>query len=508
MYDLDLDVCVVGGGPAGALVALRLATLGHRVCLLERQAFPRPQVGESLSPGIRPLLDSVGLSEIISRTSFRVPGNTLLCWAESEPKLLPSDARAGALLVDRSRFDALLLEAASKVGVHVVQPAQARVTRTQKGWQIFADGEEVLNISAKTLVDAAGRKGCLHGRRIAFSPRTMALWAHLDVNHDCATRVEAVPDGWLWAAPIADNKVSLLFFCDPGCIRQRSSRDLERLLRECTTKTVLFSGLAQAVFSRPVAARDATCAYAAEPIGADYVMVGEANYSLDPLSSTGVEKALQSALIGAAVVNTLLNYPERSNICTQFYRDRQQEAVTTHTAWMNQYYREVERYAGEPFWSARRAVPVQYPNGPRANQLPQPRLTTSVRLAPDVSLTTEPCVIHDEIATRPGLRAPSLMRPLVFLNGIEVGLLLADLTFKPNWQDLLASWSRRIAPANAERAANWLWEKRILCEATPTPVPTRYDDPLFAPSGPTIPAGPIPSPAIITQAEELSRPDP
>ena len=198
----------------------------------------------------------------------------------------------------------------------------------------------------------------------------------------------------------------------------------------------------------------------------DYVMVGEANYSLDPLSSTGVEKALQSALIGAAVVNTLLNYPERSKLCTQFYRDRQQEAVTTHTAWMNQYYREVERYAGEPFWSARRAAPVLYPNEPRANQLPQPRLTTSVRLAPDVCLTTEPCVINDEIATRPGLRAPSLTRPLVFLNGIEVSLLLADLPPSPKWQDLLASWSRLTPPASAQRVAKWLWEKRILCEAT------------------------------------------
>jgi flavin-dependent dehydrogenase len=473
MYDLELDVCVVGGGPAGALVALRLATLGHRVCLLERHVFPRPQVGESLSPGIWPLLDSVGISEIISRTSFRVPGNTLLCWAESEPQLLPPDARAGALLVDRSRFDALLLEAARKAGVYVVQPAQARVSRTPKGWQIFADDEERLNISAKTLVDAAGRKGCLHGRRVAFSPRTMALWAHLDVNHDCANRVEAIPEGWLWAAPIADNKVSLLFFCDPAYIRQGSGREIERLLRESTTKTVLFSGFAQAVFSRPVTARDATCAYATEPIGTDYVLVGEANYSLDPLSSTGVEKALQSALIGAAVVNTLLNYPERSNLCTQFYRDRQQEAVTTHTAWMNQYYREVERYAGEPFWNVRRAASVLYPNAPRAKQLSQPRLTTSVRLAPEVSLTKETCVIHDEIATRPGLRAPSLVRPLVFLDGIEVGLLLADLASNPSWQDLLASWSRRIAPGSAERVAAWLWEKRILSEATPIPVPAR-----------------------------------
>jgi flavin-dependent dehydrogenase len=465
MHDLEVDVCVVGGGPAGALVALRLATLGHRVCLLEREVFPRPHVGESLSPGIWPLLDSVGLGELISRASFRAPGDTLLCWAESEPQLLPSDSRAGALLVDRGRFDLLLLEAARKAGVYVVQPAQARVTRAPKGWQILADGVDRFNSSAKALVDAAGRKNCLQGRRVAFSPRTMALWAHLDANHDCATRVEAIPEGWLWAAPIADDKVSLLFFCDPSHIRQSPGGDLERLLRERMSKTVLFSGFAQAAFSRPVVARDATCTYATEPIGADYVMIGEANYSLDPLSSTGVEKALQGAQTGAAVVNTLLNHPERSNLCTQFYRDRQQEVVTTHTAWTNQYYREVQRHAEKPFWNLRRASSVPRPYVPLSKRPTQPGPTTLVRLAPEVSLTREACVIDDEIATRPGIRAPSLTRPLVFLNRIEVGLLLANLTSNPTWQDLLVSWSRHIPPASADRVATWLWEKRILCEA-------------------------------------------
>ncbi|MBV8102693.1 MAG: tryptophan 7-halogenase [Verrucomicrobia bacterium] len=466
MHDLELDVCVVGGGPAGALAAFRLATLGHRVCLLERQVFPRPQVGESLSPGIWPLLDSAGLGELISSTSFRAPGHTLLCWAESEPQLLPSDSRAGALLVDRGKFDALLLEAARQAGVYVVQPAQARVTRTPKGWQIFADGVGRFNISAKALVDAAGRKSCLGGRRVAFSPRTIALWAHLDANHDCATRVEAIPEGWLWAAPIADDKVSLLFFCDPSHIRRSSGGDLERLLRERMTKTVLFSGFAQATFSRSVAARDATCTYATEPIGADYIMIGEANYSLDPLSSTGVEKALQSALTGAAVVNTLINHPERSNLCTQFYRDRQHEVVNTHIVWMNQYYREVQRHAGKPFWNLRCASSIPRPNVLLSKRPKQPRLTTLVRLAPEVSLTREACVIDDEIARRPGIRAPSLVRPLVFLNGIEVGLLLADLAANATWQDLLVSWSRYIPPASAQRVAKWLWEKRILCEAS------------------------------------------
>jgi flavin-dependent dehydrogenase len=53
------DVCIVGGGPAGSITALQLALLGHRVCLFERSVFPRRQVGELLTRGIWPILDSL-----------------------------------------------------------------------------------------------------------------------------------------------------------------------------------------------------------------------------------------------------------------------------------------------------------------------------------------------------------------------------------------------------------------------------------------------------------------
>jgi flavin-dependent dehydrogenase len=467
MHELELDVCVVGGGPAGSITALRLATLGHRVCLVERQVFPRVHVGESLSPGIWPLLDSIGLRELVSRAAFPRPGKTLLCWADSRPQLITSASRSRGLLADRGSFDALLLEAARKNGVHVIQPAKAKVRRTQEGWQVLTDGER-FNISVKVLVDASGRKGCLPGRRVPFSQRTVALWVHVNANNECATRLEAIPEGWLWAAPIANNKISLLFFCEPSHIRQSSDRDLERLLRERMTKTTLFSGLAQAKFLGSVSACDATCTYARDPSGADYVLAGEASYSLDPLSSTGVEKALQSAITSAAVVNTLLEHPEHSNLCTQFCRDRQHETVTTHMIWMNQYYREVERYADEPFWIPRRTSPVPHPKVPFSNQVARPRPTTVVGLAPEVSITTEACIIGNEITTRPGLRAPSLMRPVAFVNGIDVRLLLADLTSHPEWEDLLRRWSQRMPPCSAERVAAWLWEKRVLCETKPT----------------------------------------
>lgn len=50
------DICIIGGGPAGSVLAARLAQFGLRVCLVERAEFPRRHLGESLSPGVLPLL--------------------------------------------------------------------------------------------------------------------------------------------------------------------------------------------------------------------------------------------------------------------------------------------------------------------------------------------------------------------------------------------------------------------------------------------------------------------
>ena len=57
------DVVVVGGGPAGATVSGLLARSGHRVLVLEREKFPRYHIGESLVPGVLPVLKELGLEE-------------------------------------------------------------------------------------------------------------------------------------------------------------------------------------------------------------------------------------------------------------------------------------------------------------------------------------------------------------------------------------------------------------------------------------------------------------
>ena len=48
MSAAQYDVIVIGGGPGGSSTAALLARAGRRVLVVEREAFPRYQIGECL----------------------------------------------------------------------------------------------------------------------------------------------------------------------------------------------------------------------------------------------------------------------------------------------------------------------------------------------------------------------------------------------------------------------------------------------------------------------------
>jgi 2-polyprenyl-6-methoxyphenol hydroxylase-like FAD-dependent oxidoreductase len=60
---IDADVAVVGGGPGGAATAIACATRGKRVVLIERDLFARERPGETLHPGVEPLLKQLGMAD-------------------------------------------------------------------------------------------------------------------------------------------------------------------------------------------------------------------------------------------------------------------------------------------------------------------------------------------------------------------------------------------------------------------------------------------------------------
>lgn len=120
------DALVIGGGPAGSVLAQLLARAGWSVALLEAKRFPRRKVcGEYLSATNWPLLESLGIAGLFRQMAgpeVRRVGLIAADTSLSADISRPQEARECGRALSREKLDMLLLNRARDVGVEVRQP--------------------------------------------------------------------------------------------------------------------------------------------------------------------------------------------------------------------------------------------------------------------------------------------------------------------------------------------------------------------------------------------------
>jgi flavin-dependent dehydrogenase len=146
------EALIIGGGPAGASLAIRLARAGRPVRLIEREAGPHDKVcGEFLSFEAAGYLTEVGLD---ARALGAVPiaGVEILHGERSASAGLPFEA----LSLSRRVMDEALLARARETGAQVERGRRVTgLARRGEGWRARLDGGE--EIEAAQIFLATGR---------------------------------------------------------------------------------------------------------------------------------------------------------------------------------------------------------------------------------------------------------------------------------------------------------------------------------------------------------------
>jgi hypothetical protein len=87
--------------------------------------------------------------------------------------------------------------------------------------------------------------------------------------------------------------------------------------------------------------------------GDNFLLVGDAASTIDPLSSFGVKKALASAWLAAAAIGTALAHPERQTASFTLFARREREMYASYFNRSRDYAREAAERHRSDFWSAR-----------------------------------------------------------------------------------------------------------------------------------------------------------
>jgi flavin-dependent dehydrogenase len=355
----DCDVLIVGGGPAGATAAAWLARAGRTVVLLERDHFPRFHIGESLLASVNDVLDAIGAADVVRAAgfprkwgaSFLTPDGSVDRFADFA--IARSVPQPQTWQVKREQFDELLLRHAGKCGAEV-----------REGWRVTdfafdADGVTVtanpaggpaVPLRSRVVVDGSGRAGLLAHRFSLRIPEpsleNIAVFSHFagvprkDGRRAGDIRIIARADlGWFWLIPVSDDLMSVGVVMPQQAFRKFLRLEPDVLLAQLIAETPIAAELMRDAERRWPVRVEREFSYAARAYAGDrWITIGDAASFLDPMFSTGVAIALESALEAARAIHAGLSRGDLSARAFATYDRRQRARYMSFRRFVTMFY--------------------------------------------------------------------------------------------------------------------------------------------------------------------------
>jgi flavin-dependent dehydrogenase len=265
-------------------------------------------------------------------------------------------------LIDRDRLDPWMRSACVDAGVpRFARCPSGRVKRGYRGeWHILVEGGS--SVEARVVVDAAGRNS-----RFALQQGAVReIWDHMTgvcalveqsaPSEECSTLVESTEHGWWYSAPAADRRLAVAYMSDPDLIRAHQASTpggwLDLLAQ--TTHTSHRAGSNPVIDGR-LSIAPAGSSRLRAPARARWMACGDAAASYDPLSSWGVQSALESGMSTAGIVSALLRGVSGSSPAGT------RDPWLSYIANRNAYYGLERRWPASPFWRRRQTRSRLFP---------------------------------------------------------------------------------------------------------------------------------------------------
>lgn len=256
--------------------------------------------------------------------------------------------------LDRARFDAFLARQARERGVEVYTKERVcTAARSEDGWRLrLSDGKE---LCARFVVDASGRSAAFArnagARRLAFD----SLVAHarfftLDDEPETGTLIEAFSEGW-WYTALAGERRVVMCLTDADIARRLTLNDEKRWLGLLSETRWIRESIGRGVAQDHALTRAANSSRLEPVCASDWLAVGDAASTYDPLSSQGIVKSLRSGIFASYAIADLLCKADAGGLSR--YEKLARREFAAYARAHARYYAEERRWPNSDFWRRR-----------------------------------------------------------------------------------------------------------------------------------------------------------
>jgi flavin-dependent dehydrogenase len=370
---VDVDVVIVGGGPAGSTASTLLRRYNPElsVLVLEKEKFPREHVGESQLPGISRILDEMGVWDKVEAAGFPIKIGGSYTWGrnndvwdfdfypaeefidEPRPARFKGQREHTAFQVERAIYDDILLRHAESEGTQVREQVMVREVMTEGDRITGLRLDDGTTVRARHYVDATGHVGLFRkaldiGSMAPKELRNVAFWDYWD-NAEWAikigvgaTRVQvrSLPYGWIWFIPLGPSRASVGLICPSDYYKDRG----------LSPKELYAAAIAEQPEVRHLL-RDAHSTSGGEVLttknwsqltdrlaGENWFICGEAAGFADPILAAGMTLAHNSARETAYCILQLEREGDRAEWVKNWYDEKNRRNIDQHIRFAKYWY--------------------------------------------------------------------------------------------------------------------------------------------------------------------------
>ncbi|WNJ17561.1 NAD(P)/FAD-dependent oxidoreductase [Pontibacter sp. G13] len=358
-----LDVVIIGGGPAGLSAAISLLQRSSlSIAIIDSQRLEFPRIGESLPPDTILLLRKLGVADAFYRAGHQTCPGYSSVWGSDDVghNDFIVNPMGPAWCMDRMKFDAMLVEEAQRLGAQIHWETRfLSAAKSSEGYSIRlrqAETHQESTLQARFVIDASGAKARFAhalGIEKEIHDQLFALIRLSRLDGGKPTRrvqIEAVPQGWWYHTALPNDRVITMFVTQREQLQTLRADDFAEFEQR----------LERTSFIHPQIRTWSLSEYLIRPIysgilpaveGKDWVAIGDAASSYDPVVSHGIYKGMSDGIhIAPKVIASLVGGDHSAETAYSSFVRKRYHQYLQNRAFL---YARERRFPNQPFWQNR-----------------------------------------------------------------------------------------------------------------------------------------------------------